>query len=155
MIVHIAVPVHYLRCKVWTDETRDWSVVHEVILLDLARTCLTLDALCEDTLLPRQVVIAALARLMRHKLVEVASAAGCVFFGASTSGAELRGVVSAGAEDIPIITGVLRACRHINDHQKRLFMRYRHTDGVALAAAKAASAPPRLPDRAGRAAAGG
>ena len=67
MIVHIAVPVHYLRCKVWTDETRDWSVVHEVILLDLARTCLTLDALCEDTLLPRQVVIAALARLMRHK----------------------------------------------------------------------------------------
>ena len=27
--------------------------------------------------------------------------------------------------------------RHINDHQKRLFMRHRQTDGVALAAAKA------------------
>jgi hypothetical protein len=27
--------------------------------------------------------------------------------------------------------------RHINDHQKRLFMRYRQTDGVALAAARA------------------
>lgn len=89
MIVHVAVPVHYLRCKVWIDETRDWSVVHEVILLTLAPACLTLDALCADTLLPRQVVVAALTRLMRHRLVEVASAAGCAFFGASPAGAAL------------------------------------------------------------------
>jgi cardiolipin synthase len=89
MIVHVAVPVHFLRCKIWIDEARDWSVTHEVILLTLAPACLTLDALCEDTHLPRQVVVAALTRLMRHRLVEVASAAGHVFFGVSTAGATL------------------------------------------------------------------
>jgi hypothetical protein len=89
MIVRVAVPVHYVRCRVSTDETRDWSVVHEAVLLTLAPVCLTLDALAEDLALPRQIVVAALSRLMRHRLIEAAAAAGQVFFVASAVGAEL------------------------------------------------------------------
>lgn len=89
MIVQVAVPVHHVRCRVWTDETRDWSIVHEAVLLTLAPACLTLDALADDLALPRQIVVAALTRLMRHRLVEVAASAGRVFFGASAAGAEL------------------------------------------------------------------
>lgn len=89
MIVQVAVPVHHVRCRVWTDETRDWSIVHEAVLLTLGPACLTLDALADDLALPRQIVVAALARLMRHRLVEVAASAGRVFFGASAVGAEL------------------------------------------------------------------
>jgi len=89
VIVQVALPVHYIRCKVWTDEARDWSIVHEAILLTLGPACLTLDALAQDLDLARQVVVAALARLMRHRLVEVAAAANLVFFGTSAAGAEL------------------------------------------------------------------
>ena len=89
MIVQVAVPVHHIRCKVWIDETRDWSIVHEAVLLTLAPVCLTLDGLAEELAIPRQVVLAALARLMRHRLVEVAASAGQIFFGASVAGAGL------------------------------------------------------------------
>jgi cardiolipin synthase len=88
-MIQVAIPVHQVRCKIWTDETRDWSIVHEVVLLTLAPSCLTLDALAEALALPRQVIVAALARLMRHRLVEVAASAGWVFFGLSAGGAEL------------------------------------------------------------------
>lgn len=89
MIVQVALPVHSVRCKVWTDDTRDWSIVHEAVLLTLGPACLTLDALAQDLGFARQVVVAALARLMRHRLVEVAAAANLVFFGTSAAGAEL------------------------------------------------------------------
>lgn len=89
MISRVAVPVHFVQCQVSTDETRDWSVVHEAVLLTLASACLTLDALAEDLALPRQVVVAAIARLMRHRLIETAASAGQIFLVASAFGAEL------------------------------------------------------------------
>jgi len=89
VIVQVALPVHSVRCMVWTDDARDWSIVHEAVLLTLGPACLTLDALAQDLDLARQVVVAALARLMRHRLVEVAAAANLVFFGTSAAGAEL------------------------------------------------------------------
>ena len=89
MISKVAIPVHLVQCQVATDETRDWSVVHEAVLLTLTYASLTLDALAEELALPRQVVVAALGRLMRHRLIETAAAAGQVFLGASAFGAEL------------------------------------------------------------------
>jgi hypothetical protein len=89
VIVQVAIPVHYIRCKVWVDEARDWSIVHEAVLLTLSHVCLTLDGISEDLALPRQVVVAILARLMRHRLVEVAASAGQIFFGTSAAGAAL------------------------------------------------------------------
>lgn len=89
MISKVAIPVHLMQCQVSTDETRDWSVVHEAVLLTLAFASLTLDALAEELALQRQVVVAALDRLMRHRLVESAAAAGQVFLGASAFGTEL------------------------------------------------------------------
>ena len=41
------------------------------------------------------------------------------------------------AEDFPLIGEASVPGRHINDHQKRLFMKHRQNDGVAVAAAKA------------------
>lgn len=89
MISKVTIPVHLVQCQVSTDETRDWSVVHEAILLTLTFASLTLDALAEELALPRQVVVAALGRLMRHRLIETAAAAGLVFLGASAFGTEL------------------------------------------------------------------
>ena len=88
MISKVAIPVHLVQCHVSTDETRDWSVVHETVLLTLTYASLTLDALADELALPRQVVVAALGRLMRHRLVETAAAAGQVFLGASGYGTE-------------------------------------------------------------------
>lgn len=89
MISKVAIPVHLVQCQVATDETRDWSVVHEAVLLTLTYALLTLDALAEELALPRQVIVAVLGRLMRHRLVETAAAAGQVFLGASAFGTEL------------------------------------------------------------------
>jgi cardiolipin synthase len=89
MISKVAIPVHLVQCHVSTDETRDWSVVHEAVLLTLTFASLTLDGLADELALPRQVVVAALSRLMRHRLVETAAAAGQVFLGASGFGREL------------------------------------------------------------------
>jgi len=86
MISKVAIPVHLVQCHVSTDETRDWSVVHEAVLLTLTFASLTLDGLADELALPRQVVVAALSRLMRHRLVETAAAAGQVFLGASGFG---------------------------------------------------------------------
>ena len=41
------------------------------------------------------------------------------------------------AEDFPLIGEASVPGRHINDHQKRLFMKHRQNDGAAVAAAKA------------------
>ena len=48
-------------------------------------------------------------------------------------------MVAAGrvAEDFPVIGEPFMPGRHINDHQKRLLMKHRQNDGVAVAAAKA------------------
>ena len=89
MISKVAIPVHLVQCHVSTDETREWSVVHEAVLLTLTFASLTLDGLVNELAIPRQVVVASVSRLMRHRLVETAAAAGQVFLGASEFGTEL------------------------------------------------------------------
>lgn len=93
MRVLVAVPAHRVRCRVWTDETRDWSVIHEALMLALARDDWTLETLTAQTALPRQVVVAGLARLMRHRLTEVVVENGATRFRASPVG---KGLVAAG-----------------------------------------------------------
>lgn len=93
MRVLVAVPAHRVRCRVWTDETRDWSVIHEALMLALARDDWTLETLTAQTALPRQVVVAGLARLMRHRLTEVVVEKGETRFRASPVG---KGLVDAG-----------------------------------------------------------
>lgn len=88
MSVQVAIPVYYARCRVWTDESRDWSVVHEALMLTLARAPCTLESLGHDVSLPRQVVVAAVARLMQHRLVEVVSADDAMAIRASPAGFE-------------------------------------------------------------------
>lgn len=89
MSVRVAIPVHRVRCRIWTDELRNWSVVHEALMLSLADAPYSLEALGHHTSLPRQVVAAAVVRLMRHRLVEVVLADGAVAFQASPVGVRL------------------------------------------------------------------
>lgn len=67
----IAVPVFRIGCKVGIDRGRAWSVIDEVILWAITRQSKTITSLSADADLPHQVVVAAIARLMRFRLVEV------------------------------------------------------------------------------------
>ena len=89
MRVLVAIPAHRVRCRVWTDESRDWSVIHEALMLALARDDWTLETLTAQTALPRQVIVAGIARLMRHRLTEVVVENGETRFRASPIGKSL------------------------------------------------------------------
>ncbi len=68
----IAVPALRVSCVVGIDKGRAWSVVEEVVLWACNRRPWSIADLAAAANLPRQVVVAALARLMRFRLVEVA-----------------------------------------------------------------------------------
>lgn len=72
MTTTVAVPVLRVNCKVWLDKGRPWSVFDELFMWSLAQRPRSIAALAEDARLPRQVVVASIARLMRFRLVEVA-----------------------------------------------------------------------------------
>lgn len=71
MTVTVAIPVYRVSCKVGIDKGRRWSVIEELLLWSLSGTGRTLGELSADSRLPRQVVAAAVTRLMRFRLVEV------------------------------------------------------------------------------------
>lgn len=87
----IAIPVFHLTCKVGIDKGRAWSVVEELLLWGVAESPRTIDELVSASSLPRTVVVAALARMMRSRLVEVSVVAGSARFNASRVGAALVG----------------------------------------------------------------
>ena len=86
MTVVIAVPVFRVGCKVGIDRGRAWSVVEEVVLWAITRQSKTVADLSLETALPRQLIVASIARLMRFRLVEVTPKDGAVAFRASDYG---------------------------------------------------------------------
>lgn len=72
MSVIIAIPIYRIRCRVGIAKGRGWSVIEELILWSMTRQSKSVSALVQETKLPRQIVLASIARLMRFRLVEVA-----------------------------------------------------------------------------------
>lgn len=89
----IAVPVFHLSCKVGIDKGRAWSVIEELLLWGLVESAQTIDQLVAASSLPRSVVVASLARMMRFRLIEVSVIKGSAMFGASKLGAAFVGGV--------------------------------------------------------------
>ncbi len=86
----VAVPMSVIHCRAWIDHSRSWSVVDEALLLALAlKKSDTVSALVALSGLQHQVVVASLARLMRFRLVEIATVAGGAAFVASVAGSAL------------------------------------------------------------------
>jgi cardiolipin synthase A/B len=69
--VTVAIPVYRVSCKVGIDKGRRWSVIEELLLWSLSGNGKTLGGLSAESSLPRQIVAAAVTRLMRFRLVEV------------------------------------------------------------------------------------
>jgi hypothetical protein len=86
MTVLIAIPVFRVSCKVAIDKGRGWSVIEELVLWSMARQSKAISALADETGLPHQIVVAAIARLMRFRLVEVSVDGGGATFRASSFG---------------------------------------------------------------------
>lgn len=85
----IAIPVFHLSCKVGIDKGRAWSAIEEFLLWGVTESPRTIDELVASSSLPRTVVVASLARMMRFRLVEISVTAGSARFGASPVGAAL------------------------------------------------------------------
>jgi cardiolipin synthase A/B len=86
MTVLIAIPVYRISCRVGIDKGRGWSVMEELLLWSMTRQSKSIHALVDETRLPRQIVVAAIARLMRFRLVEVVMTDGGAAFRASEYG---------------------------------------------------------------------
>jgi cardiolipin synthase len=86
MTVLITIPVFRISCRVAIDKGRGWSVMEELLLWSMTRQSKSIHALVEETRLPRQIIIAAIARLMRFRLVEVVMTDGGAAFRASEYG---------------------------------------------------------------------
>lgn len=99
MSVLIAVPVFRINCKVGVDRGRAWSVIDELVLWAIARESKSLATLARQADLPRQIIVASVARLMRFRLVEVTLHTGEVAFRASKYGFQ---VISSGNQ-LPFI----------------------------------------------------
>jgi hypothetical protein len=70
MTVLVAIPVYRISCKVGIDKARPWSVVDESLLWAVHQGPTTIGALASRAALPRQIVVASLARMMRFRLLE-------------------------------------------------------------------------------------
>lgn len=71
MSVLIAIPIYRIACRVGIAKGRAWSVVEEMVLWSMTRQSKSVSALVSETGLQRQIVLAAITRLMRFRLVEV------------------------------------------------------------------------------------
>lgn len=82
----IAIPVFRIFCKVGVDRGRGWSVIEELVLWSVARQSKSVTQLSEETRLPQQMIVAAIARLMRFRLLEVSITGGGAAFRVSEFG---------------------------------------------------------------------
>ena len=87
----IALPVFRVSCNVGIDRGRAWSVIDEVILWGIAQKPRTIAQLAAEAQLPRQLVVASIARLMRFRLIELTVQANGAAFRASSYGKEVMG----------------------------------------------------------------
>ncbi|WP_210214199.1 helix-turn-helix domain-containing protein, partial [Mesorhizobium sp. M2A.F.Ca.ET.037.01.1.1] len=86
MSILVAVPIFRVSCRVGIDKGRPWSIVDELILASIARVPRTIKELADHADLPRQLVVASIARLMRFRLIEVRASANGASFMASPYG---------------------------------------------------------------------
>ncbi|MBD9509919.1 phosphatidylserine synthase [Ensifer sp. ENS10] len=82
----IAVPIFRLSCRVTIDKGRAWSVVEEAILWAVSQNSASVADLVAASGLKKQVIVAALSRLMRFRLVELTVVGGAARFVASNYG---------------------------------------------------------------------
>jgi cardiolipin synthase A/B len=86
MSILIAIPIYRIACRVGIAKGRGWSVIEELVLWSMTRQSKSVSALVAETKLPRQIILAAIARLMRFRLVEVNVRETGVTFRASEHG---------------------------------------------------------------------
>lgn len=86
MSILIAIPIYRIACRVGIAKGRGWSVIEELVLWSMTRQSKSVSTLVDETKLPRQVILAAIARLMRFRLVEVNVREAGVTFRASDYG---------------------------------------------------------------------
>jgi hypothetical protein len=87
MSTSVFIPVIRVKCRVKVDQGRAWTPVEELILWAISRRAHSIADLVSETLLPRQVVVAAISRLSRFRFAKVTVLDGLHKFVASTSGA--------------------------------------------------------------------
>jgi cardiolipin synthase A/B len=86
----VAIPAYRIGCRVAIDKARPWSVVDEALIWAAHQGPVTISALASRASLPRQLVVASLARMMRFRLIEaVIDGQGQAGFRTSAYGAEL------------------------------------------------------------------
>jgi cardiolipin synthase len=108
MSVLIAIPIYRIACRVGIDKGRGWSVFEEMVLWSMTRQSKSIDTLVAETRLPRQIILAAIARLMRFRLVEVAVLDSGAAFRASDFGFK---AISSG-NPLPVFPK--RYTKHVN-----------------------------------------
>lgn len=85
----IAIPVFRVSCKVGIDRGRAWSIVDEMLLWATAAKPRSIAQLSAESNLPRQIVVASIARMMRFRLVELTIKNNSAKFQASAYGREI------------------------------------------------------------------
>ncbi|MGO8996507.1 MAG: phospholipase D-like domain-containing protein [Polyangiaceae bacterium] len=72
MTILVAIPVYRISCKIGIDKARPWTLVDESFLWAVHRAPATIATLASRADVPRQIVVASLAQMMRFRLVEAA-----------------------------------------------------------------------------------
>jgi cardiolipin synthase A/B len=130
MSVIVAVPALRVSAKVWVEKGRGWSALDELILWGLDRAPTSAADLSKAIGLPRRVVLQAILRMMRFRLVDAVLLDGMPLFQTTSYGAR---IISGGGE-IPTsrrtvsrkvsfvvdrITGTVFARRDVNSDSTR------------------------------------
>lgn len=86
MTVTVAIPIFRISCRIRIDRAAPWSVVDELIMVSIARSYQSIDELSRASDLPRQLILAAVSRLMKFRLVESKVTESGIAFRASPFG---------------------------------------------------------------------
>lgn len=97
-MIRIVVPFLQGKRRFHLTKGRAWSVVEHLILASVVENSATATRLAEISLLPRQVVIESLLRLMHAGWVQISQAREGILFNATDQGRE-----AAGREELPSI----------------------------------------------------
>lgn len=82
----IAIPIFRLSCRVTIDKGRAWSVVEEAVLWAVSQKPSSVADLVAASGLKKQVIVAALSRLMRFRLIELSIVGSAARFVSSEYG---------------------------------------------------------------------
>lgn len=86
MTVTVAIPIFRISCRIRIDKAPPWSVVDELIMVSIARSYQSIDQLSLASDLPRQLILAAVSRLMKFRLIESKVTESGIAFRASSFG---------------------------------------------------------------------